>query len=230
MRSIPLISRAASRSSLRPTITHATPASISRDASSAYRFGDHRFAWPNAAPGAIPTRGCPDRHPRSSEQRHRGGTGRGGRFHLRRQRAGFDAEVTHEIRIVLGKTDAAPRLRHRSRQQRPAEVAAITPPFLDAGLPQYPRRAERIREKDADISTKLRRLVPAIEHEDAIDIRNRAKNRRDGWPRRNSHRLPRKVTAHVAKRRQRHNRVAQPVGREYEYFHSLIPNPKVRQV
>ena len=113
------------------------------------------------------------------------------------------------------ETDAPSRPRRPTRvSSRPAEIAAISPPLLDARLLQDPRRSKRIRKQDADVAVKLRRFLPrssTMMRSMPGTARNTGGDRR---ARGDGQRPPGKMAAHVADGRQRHHRIAQPVRRE----------------
>ena len=216
------IARAASRSCAAPTITHVTPRSRTRRAA--------------IRPCARAATASPGRTPRQAQARRtaRSGRCRAGSSASRASTLGDrvaaaaadraiarDAEAGDESAIVvrLVPRRRAPRRRAPAREQQPRPDVGIAPSLGNAGAPELPGRAERVRKQDAQLEAAAvergsspRASRPASRPRDRADRRVLAEQRGDG-----------RAAAMVSSadgnardrghRRQRQHRVAQPVRR-----------------
>ncbi|MEN3336653.1 MAG: hypothetical protein V7647_329 [Acidobacteriota bacterium] len=138
-----------------------------------------------------------------------------------------ESERSRQVLIVVGlvQTD---RRHNRLRQQRTTEISAVAPPFGRAGTPRGQRRVERVGEENCSIvpacTQCARRFRAVFQAHDVASSRHEREQGRDRRTGRDVERHARMVALHVSDRRQRHDRIAQPVRGEDDDPCQWIPS------
>ena len=154
---------------------------------------------------------------------------RRGGIDARRRRTVGEAERGNELLVVRDLMQARWRAPDRAREKDAPPVRRVAPAFRHAGSLRGQRRLKRVRQQERGLAAREDRRPIIGQGDDLVDVGRQREQRRDRGSRGHGNRGIRTGPAHVRDGRQRHHRIAQPVGRnDHEAFHSdLIVSMKI---